>query len=253
MITWPRNSGYYSRNDWAAKVKDNEGNWILDSPINNATAHFLHNMLYVLGPEVDKSATPTDVTAELYRANDIENFDTAALRCNTAEGAEVYFLTSHAVPYNIGPIADYEFEKATVYYAGMQAPGSGFVARFNDGTVKNYGSPDSVPMKKLSDCITAVRNKDAVVCGPEAAKAQTICINGAQDSMPKPISIPGDFVIDQDRSGNTPKHIADIMGIFISCMDHAALISELGGIPWAKSGDTIDLTNYRWYPGGKVQ
>lgn len=253
MITWPRDSGYYSRNDWAAKTKDSEGNWILDSPINNATAHFLHNMFYILGPEKNKSAIPIDVTAELYRANDVENFDTAALRSNTAEGAEVLFYTSHAAPYSMGPIASYEFENAIVHYVGGEADECGFNAHFVDGTVKKYGSPDIAPMKKLFDCIETVRSGDVVACGPEASAAQTLCINGAQDSMAEPVTIPMDFVSVQNQDSNTLRCIKDITGIFICCLDQGALISELGGIPWAKSGETIDLANYRWYPGGKMQ
>ena len=41
-------------------------------------------MLYVLGKTPDTSAQPHSVTAELYRANPIENYDTAAIRCTTA-------------------------------------------------------------------------------------------------------------------------------------------------------------------------
>jgi hypothetical protein len=53
---------------------------IFDSPANNATAHFLHNMFYLLGATRETSAAPAVVQAELYRANAIENFDTAAIR-----------------------------------------------------------------------------------------------------------------------------------------------------------------------------
>ena len=37
------------RNDWAGRKRDRTGAWILDSPANNAMAHDLHNMFYVLG------------------------------------------------------------------------------------------------------------------------------------------------------------------------------------------------------------
>jgi predicted dehydrogenase len=89
LYLWPRDEGYYARNDWAGKKRDAEGNWILDSPVQNAMAHDLHNMFYVLGPETDASARPVEVEAELYKANAIENFDTAAVRARTAEGVEL--------------------------------------------------------------------------------------------------------------------------------------------------------------------
>jgi len=34
---------------------------VLDSPVNNATAHYLHNMFYVLGHATDASAMPACV------------------------------------------------------------------------------------------------------------------------------------------------------------------------------------------------
>ena len=48
LVLWPRPATYSARNGWAARIKSDDGQWILDSPINNATAHYLHNMFYVL-------------------------------------------------------------------------------------------------------------------------------------------------------------------------------------------------------------
>ena len=53
LYLWPRDEGYYTRNDWAGKRRDAEGAWVLDSPVQNAMAHDLHNMFYVLGKETD--------------------------------------------------------------------------------------------------------------------------------------------------------------------------------------------------------
>ena len=87
----------------------------LDSVASNATAHYLHNMFYVLGDSVEKSAKPVKWLPS-YRANPIENFDTAAIRAKTEEGVEILFLTTHAV--NIHPIPQfcYEFENARVVF-----------------------------------------------------------------------------------------------------------------------------------------
>ena len=45
MCGWPRSETYYSRNEWAGKMRVG-GEWILDSPANNAHAHYLLNALY---------------------------------------------------------------------------------------------------------------------------------------------------------------------------------------------------------------
>src|SRR5215213_7411815 len=104
MVLWPRDEAYYARNRWAGAKQDAQGNLVLDSPVNNACAHYLHNMLYVLGPQIDRSAQPVRLSAELYRAHPIQNYDTAALRCETDNGAELLFVVSHATVENRGPI-----------------------------------------------------------------------------------------------------------------------------------------------------
>jgi hypothetical protein len=41
-------------------------------------------MLYLLGDSPTTSGVPARVEAQLYRAHDIENYDTAILRCEMA-------------------------------------------------------------------------------------------------------------------------------------------------------------------------
>ena len=136
-ILWPRTSNYYQRNTWAARIKTAAGDWVLDSPANNATAHYLHNCMYVLGETRETSANLIDVQAELYRANQIENYDTAAIRCHTDAGVEILFYTAHPVPNTIGPILSYEFEEAVVDF---DASDSRLRAHFHSGEVKDYGN-----------------------------------------------------------------------------------------------------------------
>jgi len=45
LCFWQRDENYYRRSGWAGKIKDKKGNWILDSPANNAMAHFLRRFL----------------------------------------------------------------------------------------------------------------------------------------------------------------------------------------------------------------
>src|SRR5690554_2837391 len=71
VVIWPRDYAYYNRNSWAGRIKDSSGKWIMDSVASNATAHYLHNMFYVLGRKIEESARPLSLEAELYRANKI--------------------------------------------------------------------------------------------------------------------------------------------------------------------------------------
>jgi predicted dehydrogenase len=242
LVFWLRNYAYYHRNNWAGKQKNANGEWILDSPANNATAHYLHNMLYTLGKTRESSAVLDNVQAELYRANDITNFDTAAIRCYTDEGTEILFYTSHAVPSSLGPVFIYEFENATVTY---DDPNTEFVARFKDGSIKNYGNPNINSQKKLWDCVNAIRNKEKVACGINAASVQTLCVNGAQDSMPEIIDFPKEFIQEMGEGENCVVWGQSITSMFTQCYAQNLLPSETKAWDWSKSGKIISLKDYR--------
>jgi predicted dehydrogenase len=102
LALWPRNTAYYTRNSWAGKLRDGTA-WVLDSPVNNAMAHFLNLLLFWAGEEVDGSATPHSVDGLLLRGNPIESFDTASFRIQTGRGFPIDFHCSHACEENFGP------------------------------------------------------------------------------------------------------------------------------------------------------
>jgi predicted dehydrogenase len=251
IIGWPRNEKYYVRNDWAAKLKSAEGDWILDSPINNANAHFLHNSFYVLGPTRETSAMPVDVTAELYRANKIENFDTGVLRTHTDTGAEIVFYSTHAMPASVGPVFHYEFEKGDVYFDDFFKNNAQIVARFKDGSKKMYGSPEHDVFRKIWDCVEAARQNVKPACCAQASTPQILCVNGMQDSMPQVVDIPKESITlipNEDVKLTTINGLQDVM---IQCYEQGILFSEHGDIQWSRPGKTIDLRNYKSFPGGK--
>jgi predicted dehydrogenase len=255
LYLWPRDEGYYTRNAWAGKRRDAEGAWVLDSPVQNAMAHDLHNMFYVLGRETTSSAGPAEVEAELYRANAIENFDTAAARVRTEEGVEILFFVSHASNEDRGPVVRYEFEKAVVR---CDSRTSGLWAEFPDGTRKDYGVPDAEPMNKLWQSIAGAREGGAQpLCGLDAAASQTLCVNGIQDSMPDIRAFPAGLIRTIESAGGrrlaveTPGArrvvVEGLDEALAGCYDAAKLPSELG-LSWSAKGTLIDLRGYEAFP-----
>jgi predicted dehydrogenase len=250
-VLWPRPQSYYHRNAWAARKKTANGSWVLDSPVNNATAHYLHNCFYVLGATRETSARPVDVQAELYRANDIENYDTAALRCRTEDDVEILFYTSHPVDQNIGPALIYEFEDAVVTYAaGDGAPGrqGTLVARFEDGRVKDYGNPFADDATKLWHAINAVRTGAPLACGVEAAMSHTLAVNGAQESVVEIVDFPASLIRRLEADEDVLVYVEGLVDTLERCYDAGVLPAELEGIDWAEAGDVIDLRDYQRYP-----
>jgi len=136
-VSWPRTWQYYSRS-WAGKLKTAEGRPIHDSVLTNATAHYMQNMLYLLGPSMVQSAEITNIQAECYKANDIETFDTIALT-GTAAGAEIFFAASHATNYKLWhPFMDYQFENARVLTSFGEQDGMCVIHHAN-GRIEHLG------------------------------------------------------------------------------------------------------------------
>ncbi|MGB7295832.1 MAG: Gfo/Idh/MocA family oxidoreductase [Candidatus Aminicenantales bacterium] len=245
LYLWPRSEAYYRRNDWAGKVRDDDGRWILDSPVNNAMAHDLHNMLYVLGKETQTAAIPVRLEAELYRAYDIENFDTAAVRCLTAAGAEILFFVSHAAGVDTGPVFSYEFERGEVRASGRDAAITARLA----ATSKNYGVPDAEPLRKMGEAIDSARGDVLPVCGLEAALGQVLAVNGAQDSQPEIQNFPRTILSVRGKPGHREISVEGLAGILRECYEKNRLPSELN-VSWSRRGRMVDLDAYVHYPGG---
>lgn len=244
IVLWPRDQDYYNRG-WAGKKQDHQGNWILDSVANNATAHFLHNMFYVIGSTMDSSGKIRQVEAELYKANPIENFDTSIIRTTTTDDVEVLFYASHAVKESFGPKFYYQFSKAVVQYDETNASDKEITVHFNDGTVKSYGDPSVDSRRKLWMMIDAIINGDSIPCGIEASLTQTLCINGAQESMPQIHKFP-EKLISVDQASK----VVYVEGLAETLKEHYLkwTIPSETEVSWAKVGRTLDLTNYNYFP-----
>ena len=243
LVLWPRTKSYYARNYWAGALRGPHGEWVLDSPVNNAVAHYLHNMFYCLGEKWNSSAMPVEVTGELYRANPIQNYDTAALRARTASGVEVLFYATHAVKDLVGPVHDWEFKHAHVIYAGDRQE---FTARFADGTTRSYGDPNADSMKKVVDVVDAVRSGAEVACPLEAASAHTLCMNGLQESAEIAEFEPSLIKV-EDPTGDPIRWVPGLGSVLTQCYEKAVLPAEVH-IPWARPGRTIDLRNFKSFP-----
>lgn len=240
LVSFPRPLSYFKRNDWAGRIRSAGGVEVHDSPVNNATAHYLHNMLYILGQKVDRAATPESVQAELYRANDIENYDTAALRCAMPGGVEVLFYTTHSARQQFGPSCVFEFENATVKFD--QNNSAEFVAKFRDGTLKSYGNPNLDREAKIWQCVQAARDGGAVVCNTLTALPHLLCVIAAQQSMAI-AEFPGDLIVHVDEGDDTMLVIPGLFEALTECFARGVLPSERGGLDWARAGKAVSVAS----------
>ncbi len=242
----PRDEAYYARNNWAGKLRDSSGKWVLDSPANNAMAHFLHNLFYILGDKPFGCVMPSEVTAELYRAYPIENYDTVACRAFTSDGVEMLFYASHATSEDSGPMFSLEFEKAFVTY-GPDV--DDIISRDLKGNTNLYGSPEAEhPLLKLFEAVRAIREPKDILCGIEACVAQTLCMNGIQESAPEIMDFP-ESKIHSDRTSKR-RWAINLLQELQTCYKKGILPSE-ADLDWAGCGEPVNLTNYHHFPRGK--
>ena len=237
LCAWPRDMAYYRRNTWAGRLCDRaSGGWVLDSPANNAMAHFLHNALFMLGPEMTLSALPAAVTAELARAYPIDSADTTACRILTDGGCEVLFLASHATEHAIEPRFRIECENGVIVYgeSGRRIEGT-----TGDGHVTDYGDPDAThQFRKLFAAIDNVRRPGGVVCGVEAAAAQTACVTAMHESAAEIAIFPA--LLRRGRPDDRV-HVIRLEEELLRCYQSAVMPSEIGS-PWAAPGRRVLAT-----------
>ena len=236
IVLWERKRSYYARASWAGAKLAADGSPVFDSPANNATAHFLHNIFYVLG------ARPADAVAELYRANPITNFDTAAARYHTEDGAEILYYCSHAVKGIVGPRFVYEFERGEVTYTSDNYERSNPIrARLADGTEKIYGVPEGDASRKLWETIEAARGGPEPVCGIEAAMGQTYAIVGMHRSCPEIAEFPNELKRIDNEENDSLIHVEGLEAALLAAYEQGKLPSEMG-VGWARAGKRISLT-----------
>lgn len=194
LVLRPRTREYFGRGvGWAGKIKAADGRFIYDSIANNSAAHYLFNMLYIMGKE-GKAAEPSEVSAELMRINDIENFDACRIFVTFPGGGEGCFIAAHPVDKEVEPIFEYRFENGSVYYSVQDIDKTynllpenytevgDIVAVMNDGSRKNYGDPMANGCAKMHIAAKAVReeNYGEGCCGIEATSVHTRLINYIQ-------------------------------------------------------------------------
>lgn len=230
----PRSRDYYQRSDWAGKKYGSNGEAIYDSVANNAFSHYLHHLLYLLGDEIDDSAAVVELTAELYRANPIETFDTCAVKIMTESNVEVLYYASHAVDRLVKPKYQLEFDKATVTFDWADQP-SEIVVEWVDGEQFSYPDPTPDQMVKVDVCVEAILTGDhEILCGVKAASSHAEVIQMIHQSTVEPVQFPHEIV-----KLNKQKNALYVEGLteqLTRCYKEACLPEELN-INWTVLGE----------------
>lgn len=250
FTSWPRGWRYFSR--WTGKLFDAQGGFLLDSVASNATAHYLHNSLFLLGEHMDSTAKIKNMKAELYKANNIESYDTCAVKINTVSDVEIGFITTHAAHLMHDPQMDYRFENGVLrsVIKGADARVSGFVFTHNDGTVREYGDPSEIVYKTLAMVEATASGDDAcITCKLSTALPHLTLCNAMLDFCDI-IDFPAALVSRNEEAGRS--EIPTLYDQLNNAFALHKLPSETG-YDWAKPGDWHDIENYRAFDGTRIK
>lgn len=218
IVSWPRKKSYYGRGvGWAGKMHK-DGVTVWDSIASNACAHYLHNILFLLGKDMRSAALPVRVEAECLRAYDIETFDTCVLRMDMGEGAVAHFVASHAADERQDPQFVYEFERGSVRYADGQ-----IVAELVGGERISYGDPFENEMGKISDCARCVKSGTVPVCTVQTAAAHTSLMKGLHTGL----SV-GTFPAETVQENEEKRWVDGLCAAMRDCYERTAMLSEIG-------------------------
>ena len=172
MVNWPRPFAYYRRNNWAGRIQTDQGEMVLDSILNNATAHYLHQILFFLGNSLTTAALPDTLEAVCYRAYPIETYDTAFARMMFG-AVPAFIAVSHATHRLLNPQFEFTLEKGTFSCAGDDH----LRLTTGNGRTVDYGSMSVGTVDgKLDAVIRAMRTGEAIPCDIDTASAHAAVI-----------------------------------------------------------------------------
>lgn len=256
LCGWPRSHRYFTRNEWAGKLRVGD-DWILDSPANNALAHYVLNLLYASSQLEHHAATPATLHAHLYRANAIESADTSEVHLTTDDGVRVQWILTHANSIPCGPRMTITGDRGTAHWQSDEAMA---VIRYADGATETFDNRVDQRWRYngFRNFIGVLRGEGQVLCPPSLARAQTLAINLMHESCPSIAAVPGDAVIEtEDWEMHPPetkgsfRRIRGLDEYMEIAMQERVFISELGAA-WAACTGTREVKGkgYRGFGEG---
>lgn len=174
MGIWPRADAYYSRNNWTGRIRTASGEQVLDSPANNAFAHYLNLPLFFAGETFECSAHPVTVEGQLYRARkSIEYFDTCGIQLKTARGVAICAYFSHASNKTHNPVIRILCENGSAridFNTGKWGMYDGAGVVLEEGEI-SMPHPDM-----FRDVLAKVSDRSVFTCTLDIAREHTFCI-----------------------------------------------------------------------------
>lgn len=205
---WPRPRSYYLRNNWAGRLEA-DGQPVLDSPLNNAFAHFAMLCLYFAGTGRDEAAAARLQAAELYRAHAIDTFDTAVVRLRTDAGVRLWLGVSHCCHPQFEPEIRLTGSQGTAWWNYEKEAG---LKRTDGETRRSVISDITTARQAMMQAVLARwRDPQIRVCTPEIAARHTemvLALHASRSITPIPAA-----QINWTQPGGAPDAVPIVQGL----------------------------------------
>ncbi|MBI4978181.1 MAG: Gfo/Idh/MocA family oxidoreductase [Spirochaetes bacterium] len=249
MAFGARDAIYYTRNAWAGKLS-HLGKTIYDSPIQNAFAHFLMNMLYVASAVPGEGARVASVLMENYHAKDIESADTQSLLVTTSEQIPLCFLATHACEHHES-VTEYHYEHGRIVWTPART--DVYTRNGNEEKLVDTLDNGNIPIQTLVfiDALNAIRNSCKPACTISTAMQQTIAIEHGFASSGGVKAIDKKYTSQSHRL-KRPEGLSDtdaaryntVINDIVPAMKNAFAADETfsdAQLPWAVPGKVISI------------
>lgn len=248
-VSWKRYDAYYENSGWKGRARNQNGDWILDSVVTNATSHYLNHLFFLMGEKMDESAMPVEVQTECYRAKEIETFDTCFIRGRFQNGCRFYYGATHSALTEYQPVLECCFENAVVTMSAAQ--GKHLIARFHDGRVKDYGLTvcQETDAAKVPCMIHAIEGS-GILTGTVKSVIPHLKVTNAIFDQVDIAEIPPEYRCREEEPGGTFVNDLDVQAL--RCYKTMRLPSE-ENIPWAMEPVTLSLEHYTEFLGAKYK
>jgi predicted dehydrogenase len=243
--SWPRSDRYFARSGWAGRQRVGDS-WVLDSPANNALSHYVHITQFLLGPTLHETSRIERIEAELYRAADIENYDTISVRAHLAGGTELLVLLTHAGGTAIQPMIRMHGEGATIERTASRVTirdASGEHVQERGGLMRRR------MLQRFARLVRGLPGEDTALATLEMARQHTVLINAVSEAAPI-ITVPAEAISNVSMSdGGTVRAIAGIESALARCAEAGQLLHESGAYDWTRSPVVKEVGDYRRFAG----